>query len=119
MIAVEWRFTQLSGGCEPAHTQADEQERHTQPERVRDEQGRSPRGLALRVGDGQNGREHRPDARRPAEPERGAGHRRGERTEPLEVGMEAELLVQARRREQLRAGEVQRHQQHERARARA
>src|SRR5512132_3356914 len=103
-------------GREPADAEADEQEGHSQSERVRDEQGGSPRRLPLRVGHRQHGGEHGPDARRPAEPEGGAGHGCGKRTEPFEVGMEAELLVQARRREQLRAGEVQRHQQHERAR---
>ena len=59
--------------------------------------------------------EDRPDARRPAETERRARDRRRDRSEAIEMRMEAELLVQARRREQLRAREVARHEQHEAA----
>ena len=43
-----------------------------------------------------------------AEPERGARDRRGDRAEAVEVRLEAELLVQARRGEELRAREVAR-----------
>ncbi len=48
-------------------------------------------------------------------PNADARHRRRDRAEAVEVRMEAELLVEARRGEQLRAGQVARHQEHEAA----
>ena len=61
----------------------------------------------------EHGSENRADARRPPEAERGAGDRCGERAEAVEVRLEAELLVEARRGQDLRAREIRGHQQHE------
>ena len=71
-----------------------------------------PRLLAL-GGEVQDGAEDRADAGGPTEPERGAGDGHRDRAEPLEVGLEPELLVEARGGEQLGAGEVSGHEQHQ------
>src|ERR671910_3215214 len=96
-----------------AEGQTDGQERHAEPGRVDGEQqGAAPHTL-LGGGDGQDRREHRPDARRPPEPEGDPRDRGGEGTEAGQVGVEAPLLVEPRRAQHQRPEHEEGHGQYD------
>ena len=95
---------EAEGAGRRAEGDADREERHAHPERVRGEE-RDRACRRLRRGGAEDGGEHRSEARRPSEPERGADDRRGRPPEP--AGHHDPLLrVEPRRHEHLRTGEV-------------
>ena len=92
---------------ELAHREPDREERHSEPERVGDEQHAVERAMSSPpAAKPSTAPSTGPMQGCPPEAERGARDRRRDRPEAVEVRVEAELLVQARRREDLRAGEV-------------
>src|SRR5262249_37324299 len=86
---------------ELAEPEPDREERHPEPERVGDEEHRRAKEVLALRRERQHGAEHGADTRRPTKAERNAGNRLRHRPEALEVRMETELLIEARRHQQL------------------
>ena len=104
VIAREWRLNHVERAGELAHREPDGEERHARARASTRRAATVDAGEVLaRGGEAEHAAEHRADARRPAEAERGARDRRRDRAEAVEVRVEAELLVEPRRGEELRA----------------
>src|ERR1039458_2834729 len=99
----------LQGTGEPAEAETDDEERHAEPDRVDGEQPSALRHTPIPRGDPEDGGKDRPDARRPAEAERRAGDRGGERAEAGKVRVEPGLTEEPGRLDDERRTEDERH----------
>ncbi len=102
--------------AQAAEREPGDEERQTEAERVHDEQRAAGPDAVLVRGDAEDRAEDRADARRPAEPERGARDRGRRDAEASELRMKSLLLVQPRRAQEQRSEQEQRHREHHRAR---